>query len=59
MPVEDFHLYIPAAKRKAWDGFRDRLENEGRLACDVLLELVESYMAGSSRTSRDSAKATQ
>ncbi len=53
LPVENFNLYIPSGKRKVWDSFRERLDLEEKRTCDVILELIEGYMAGSSKASRD------
>ncbi len=52
-------LYVPAPHRKTWGEFREHVDNSGLRVCNVILDLVSEYMAGSSRTSRDSAKVTQ
>ena len=42
--VRDFHLYIPVARRQSWSEFRDKVENEGKKPCDVLMDLVDEYL---------------
>jgi len=56
---ENFNLYIPSGKRKAWDTFRQRVDLEGKRTCDVVMDLVDGYMAGSLKTSRDSGRGSQ
>ncbi len=42
--TKNFNLYIPASRRKRWAEFRDRIENEGKRACDVICDLVDEYL---------------
>ncbi len=39
-----FALYIPASRRKKWAEFRERIDNEGKKACNVIMDLVDQYL---------------
>jgi len=44
--LKDFHFYIPTDRRKKWAEFRERVDNEGKRLCDVLMDLVDGYLEG-------------
>lgn len=37
-------VYIPTARRKSVQTFRDVIDNEGKLLCDVFCDMVDNYL---------------